>query len=597
MKNLFELYTSILASVGMIVDNQGFVSTLLPGSDSPKPFSVDTKRLVLPTEDQRKQTDWSNRIGFHPLLQNVSGGESRVMEKFRDRMNSFSDFTLGMLFLDIAELGVKEEMHKDLTPSQAAYLGPFSDADAKFVKFVRDIVATNRVVKKNFEFVRFSVIKGRAWNGQKRSRVAVMHFPLYEALPKDNKPAVILGHKLRAADVKMMRAMYEFLFPHIREANYYELGSDSKIAPSLEALMGLYSQFIDAVNGAVSVLEPVISTSNALLIVDDWRADLADPGKYLPEIRNIPFLEGNSAPERVAAVAAPQRILDHPTAAARPMAQADHAPVMTAATIQQMTQPQVQHVTQQEAPQVQDQGNAPAPRFKLGTRSTLVSNDTATHQLPDHMGTTSKTADLSYARPAALPPTPPVGALIAQQQQPPVQNVLRPLGQPLVQQQFQQPVQAAPLQQQQPQAMKVPETARLVNGALYIPVENSGVSGIPQGAIMVEGKVMIPIMGAGVAAPMPGAAAPGVGFQPRVGMQQPQITDPAQVPGLTAEEINFYRSNPVMFQNYLTQLNVQQVGAAQNVISQRQNTVPRYLQNAVTQSQQTQFNRGGFLGR
>src|SRR5690606_10405991 len=138
----------------------------------PKPFLVENKRLVLPVEEQLKQHDWSGRIGFHPLLQNRAGGESRVMERFRERMNAYSDFMFGMLLADIAQLGVRKEQHKDLSPEQAAYLGPFADADEKFVKLLTNLVTTARVSKKNFEFLRFSVIKGRYLKGQKYSRVA-----------------------------------------------------------------------------------------------------------------------------------------------------------------------------------------------------------------------------------------------------------------------------------------------------------------------------------------------------------------------------------------------------------------------------------------
>ena len=49
MKTLIDLYKSILSSAGLVSDSQGFVSSLLPGSDTPKPFSVEAKRLVLPT--------------------------------------------------------------------------------------------------------------------------------------------------------------------------------------------------------------------------------------------------------------------------------------------------------------------------------------------------------------------------------------------------------------------------------------------------------------------------------------------------------------------------------------------------------------------
>lgn len=580
MKTLLELYKSVLSSVGMVVDSQGFVSTLLPGSDTPKPFSVESKRLVLPTDEQLNQPDWSNRIGFHPLLQNLTGGESRVMEKFRDRMNGFADFSLGMLLVDIAQLGVKKELHKDLVPTQSAYLGPFSDADEKFVKLLTDLVSTKRVTKKGFEFIRFSVIKGRMWQGQKRSRVAVIHFPLYEALPKDNKPTVILNHKLRVADVKMLRSMYEFLFPGINEEGQYEIGSDSKIAPSLESLMAVYLKYTDVQNQTISVLEPVLNTSNALLIPNDWREDMADVSKYLPEIRKIPMLEGNVPSERIAAALAPQRIGDTPIQSAVKTigTKVDQAPVITAAVGQAISQPT------QEVKQVQH-SDQPGPRFKLGVKAPVVTAETATHQITDTMA--SHASGLSYARPSAaqvIPPTPPVGTILQQQQvaQQPAQNV------------FQQQQQVQQQQVQQVQAMKVPDTARIIQGQLYIPVEGSGVSAIPQGAVLVDGKPYIPLAAmTGAVQPQQAAFAPN-----RFGVpQQQQITDPAQIPGLTAEEVQYYRTNPVMFQNFLVQMQAGTMAAAQNVLQTRQATVPRYLRTAVEQAQQNQFTNQGFFRR
>ncbi|BAW19251.1 hypothetical protein [Ralstonia phage RP12] len=580
MKNLIELYKSILSSVGMTSDSQGFISTLTPGSDTPKPWTVEGKRGVLPTPEQLKQPDWSGRIGFHPLLQNLSGGESRVLEKFRDRMNGNSDFVLGMLMIDIAQLGVKGEIHKDLTPEQATYLGPFSDSDEKFVKLLRDLTSTKRVVKKNFEFIRFSVIKGRAWQGQKRSRVAVAHFPLYEALPKDNKPVQVGNFKLRIVDVKMLRNMYEFLFPGIRENGYYEIGSDSKIAPSLESLMALYGKFVDAINTAVAILEPVLNTSNALLLVDDWRDEMADLTPLLPEIRNIPYLEGNAPSERVAAAAAPARISDTPiAAAARTVVAADVAPTITADMVQPVEPVQQSQPIQHQEAQVVQQSGQPQPRFKLGMKSLTVTAENATHQISDQAA--SQVSGLSYARPApvvgTVTPTPPVGTLIQPQQ--PV---------------FQQPQQQQPAA---PQAMKVPESARIINNQLYIPVEGSGVSGIPQGAVMVDNKVYVPLAGVQQGGQvLPGQQAQFGQPQGRFG-QPAQITDPSQIPGLSAEEVQFYRMNPVMFQHFLQNLQQNNMQAAQVQLNQRQQSVPRYLQNAVQQAQQEQLATRGFFRR
>lgn len=588
MKSLIELYQSLGASVGIVSDSQGFMSTLLPGSDSPKPWTVDSKRVVLPLPEQLQQADWSGRIGFHPLLQGVSGGESRVMEKFRERMNGYSDFMMGMLMQDIAQLALNKDNHIHLDPTQARYLGPFSDADAKFVKLITELVSTKRVVKKNFEFIRFSVIKGRNWQGQKRTRVAVMHFPLYEAMPTDGKGATILGHALRVKDVKMIRAMYEFMFPDIRTPNFYEIGSDSKIGPSIESLMAIYGVFCEAQNKAVGILEPVIGTSNALLVVDDWRDSLNEVEKYLSDIRKIPLLEGNTPSDRIVAAGTPQLIQEAPANVVRQISAVDSAPIIPANMQVQQPVPQFQHV-QQEVQQVQQNTGAPAPRFKLGVASPLVSSDDASHQVSSAVAN-SVVQGLSYVRPGPMTvaPTPPVGQLLQQQQ---IQNNPQQfnhgqMGGQVLPGQGQQ-------QMNQPQAMKVPESARLYNGQLYIPVDSTGVSGIPAGAVMIDNRVHVPMNAVGGAAPQMGGFAPGAN---RFGMQQ-QITDPSQIPGLSEQEVMFYRGNPVMFANYLQQMQQGMNMQANNVLTQRQTQVPRYLQNAVEEAKNQQQQNQGFFNR
>jgi hypothetical protein len=588
MKNLIDLYKSFCTSVGIVADNEGFMSTLLPGSDTPKPWIIESKRAVLPLPNQLAQPDWSGRIGFHPLLQNVAAGDSRVMEKFRDRMNGYADFELGMLLVDIANLAVKKNLHQDLSPAQAAYLGPFSDADEKFVKLLTDLLSTKRVTKKNAEFVRFSVIKGRQWQGQKRSRVAVMHLPLYELLPKDNKPTTILSHKLRISDVKMLRSMYEFLFTGLRELNHYEVGSDSKIAPSMESLMSAYGIFAEAVNKAVTVLEPVIGSSTALYIVDDWRNDLDNIEQLLPEIRKIPLLEGNAASERVAAVNAPAMISDQVKAPIRTIAAADATPTLTASAGAQIQHQQVQQV-QQGAQQVQtnDQANS-APRFKLGSRGPTVNSVNSAHQISDAVASQVTTQPYQPLKPTTtLAPTPEVGSLLAAQQ--PVQQVgMHP------QQQFAGNVLGAQAMQAVPQAMKVPESARLINGQLYIPLESNGVAAMPAGAILCEGRPYIPLNAAMGAAPAVGVGM-GVPGQQRFGQQA--VSDPAQIPGLTEQEILYYRANPVMFANFLQQMHMTSATAAAATMAARTNAVPRYLQTAIQTAQQQQAQATGFYRR
>lgn len=582
MKNLIELYTSAAQSIGIVADNQGFLSTLLPGSDTAKPWMIETKRVVLPIEEQLKTPDWSNRVGFHPLLQNVASGDSRVMEKFRDRMNASADFTMGMLFHDIGTLALKEGMHQDMTPTQASYLGPFKDADARFIKLLYDLTTTKRISKKANEFIHFSVIKGRVWDGQKRSRVAVMHFPLYDKLPADNKGTTLLGFTLRQKDVKMLRTMHQYLFPFIDDRAQCEFGSDSKIGPSFEALMTIYGKFAEVINTAVAILEPVIDSSNALFIVNDWQDDIKQVEKLLPEIRHIPMLEGNAPSERIAQVSAPQRIGENVQLGSAPIIPSNFvAPVIASSTIQQPP-----HAVQVQ-PQQTNNGNPP-PRFKLGSSAPTISGVDARHQLPGDMG--NDPAVIGYQRHVHTSNPPTTHAPVHQVQQ-----------SSFPQQQMGQSQFAGNVLTGQPahnintpQAMKIPDTARLVNGTMYIPLESNGVSAAPPGVIIIDNRAYVPFGQMGMAPAMNSAFAPA--NNSRFGQQQ-QVTDPSQVPGLTADEVNFYRSNPVMWQGVLQQMQQQGVQQANSVMATRQNAIPNYLQRAVQTAQEQQQQNNGFFPR
>ena len=246
--------------------------------------------------------------------------------------------------------------------------------------------------------------------------------------------------------------------------------------------------------------------------------------------------------------------------------------------------PQAMHQpVQQQQFQPEQQVTEPRPRFKLGAKSPTVTNANPAHQLPDQQ----PAHNLSYQRPAVNGPS--VGAAFHE----PVQAA--PLQQAMIQPLFAQPVQ----QPQAPQPMKVPDSARLFNNQLYIPVESSGVSALPAGGILIEGKVFVPLNGAMGATQQSVFQRPGQsvlpGQQTQFGMP-PVITDASQIPGLTPQEVQMFQQNPAIFQNYLQQMQQAGVANSQQAMQQRQSAVPRYLQRAAEQAQQNQFNsqRGYF---
>lgn len=578
MKTLIEQYTSLLGSVGLVVDAEGFISSRLPGSETSKPWMIDNRRSVLPIKDQLNVTDWSTRIGFHPFLQKIEEGESRSVDKFRDRMNVYADFMHGAFLLNLAKLATEKEKHLSLTPAQAIYLGPFSDADDKFLKFVLKMVTTARPNKKGFEFLRFSLVKGRIYDGKKRSRVAVLHFPLYEALPVDGSGTTILDHKLRGKDVKMLRSIYEFMFPGIGEKETWEVGSDSLIAASMESLMQLYAKFVNIHNNAVATLGTAIEANEELPIVNDWQEGMSNLSLYHQQIQSIPWLEGvktsatptTNAPAMIGATVPVQA----------PMQQQQiHQP----APVVQLSQPMQAPNTFQLNPQVAS--NQPKPRFTLGVAPVVTESSAPqitpqqVHQFHQPQQQVHQIGSV-YVDPAAEQ------ARLYQQQQ-------------LQLQQQQLQLQQQQLLQQQQQAMKVPESARLVNGQLYIPVEGNGVSQVPVGALSIEGKLYMPLTPSGGQPQFQQQQQPMNQFG-MVQQQPNQISHPSQLPNLSPQEVAYFTANPVMFQNYLAQMQQSTLNQFQQQQQVRQQAVPRYLRNALAEAQQLQqqqqFN-GGFLSR
>lgn len=578
MKPLLDQYKAILGAVGLVTDSDGFISTKLPGSDTTKPFMIDQRRAVLPIPAQLKEPDWSNRIGFHPFLQKVEEGESKVIDKYRDRMNAYSDFMTGMLMLQLSDLAAnRKDQHINLSPAQAMYMGPVSDADDKFVKLIKAFVSTNRMNKKGSEFVRFSLIKGRVFQGRKRTRVAVLHFPLYDAVCADQTPIVIMGHKLRGKDVKMIKATYELLFPGIGEKEAWEVPSDSLIAASIESLMALYAKYANTQNNVVHVLGDFLEAGSELYIATDWQEDMTKLDQYRSQIIAIPWLEGSSGKVAVTAGA--------PVINPNAFHQQPAVPVVSAPAPQRQTSPvNVLHTAQQPAAITaaiaNNQLGAATPMHvtnddhpRLGIPRTLAIPGAGQHISDQQV---AQLANPGYvAAPGPLAGVPYVDpAILAQQQYAEQQRQLQL-------QQFQQ----QQLQQQQlaQQPQKLPDSVRLFNNQMYIPVETTGVSAPPPGAMIIDGKLYAPFALGQQQQMVPGQI-PGQ-------MQQPQFnnfqrpTDPSQVPNLSPAEIDYFRANPVMFQNYLNTLQGNSMAVQQQQFAARTNQVPRYLVNAVQQAQ------------
>lgn len=565
-KTILDIYGQIADSIGWYVDEKGFISEILPGADKGNPVLSGQHRLVMPFPEQLKVHDWTNRYAFHPFLQSVVGGDSPVLEKTRNRATTYMNFIVGFVFMSLAKLANNKKEHAALSPEQAAYLKPFSEADQTLIDHLHSILKLDTTHKNHREYVRFTVVKGRTWKGSKRARVASAQFPVYEALSADDFDRNFCGIKLRVKDVRMIRQMYEHIFPDVHEKEEWERGSDTQsVAPSIETLLQVYARVAICINKVIDDFGDALPGTEYVRVPLEWIDDISNMSALLPEIRKIPQLNGNAARSRVDGDEEPAKIVLDASGIATSVeaAQAEEAPAHVSA-------PAKTGIVRFGAP--------------LGTKATPAAAEAKSEAAPAIDGSKFKPYTPSKVEQ-------PAEILQAQRQKAvEAQAALRQAGQ----------TNAAA-------GVELPKGSRMIGNVLYVPLPPNASGGMPAGSVVQDGTVYIPYnqpaQPVGFGASTLGGTNTGMGFNMN---QQQQIInglingtiDPAQVPGIDAETANMLRGNPILIQNYVQTVMGTQAAAQATRFTQQQQQVPRYLQEATAQGQANLLaQQSGLLGQ
>ena len=291
---LLDLYRAILKIGGMIADDDGFISGSLAGSS--KPVTIKGKRLVLPTEMQLKTFDKNSKVVFHPLNESVVRGASEVLEKYRilalARLNSIST----VLMHRILTLAASTEDHKKLAPDQLEVLRGLKNVNEKTVSDFEKILENMPVNEPNKGVISLFLKRGAVINGQKHSRGCIVSFPLYEELQKGR---TVYGVTVRGKDREALIALLKNFFgEEIGVENSYSRGSDSEIAPFMDALMRAIKSLVLAINEVAELggeLFDIERGKDGLGIEFDtsWIQTFEDISVIEKEIRSIPMQAGN----------------------------------------------------------------------------------------------------------------------------------------------------------------------------------------------------------------------------------------------------------------------------------------------------------------
>lgn len=275
---LLDIYRSLLRFSGLEADKDGYISAVI--NDRREPTHVNGLRLVLPTNEQLRHFKPNEKIIFHPLAENILKEEaSDVTKKFRDVINIRLNYTIGIVMQSLLNLIASPEQHKHLTPEQTELLLAIKDCDDKTVtNFITHMVSLMKT-KQDRAFVNIFLKKG-GWKAKdKFSRLAVVSFPFYETIGE---------LKVRKKDQEAYKQIFEYLFMGISNKDEYNYGSNSRVAPYLDALMNAAVGIGSRLNDTLQLFSNFIEDADKLMFDPEWYEYFQDLDELLPEIRKVP---------------------------------------------------------------------------------------------------------------------------------------------------------------------------------------------------------------------------------------------------------------------------------------------------------------------
>lgn len=354
---LLELYKSLLATAAMTTTSDGFVKAILV--DPPKPMTVKGKSLVIPTNEQLSNPDWSNRVVFHPLFESITRGESDVLAEYRQSLNTRINVVVGAMGYDLLTLAASTAEHGKLNPDQAEFLSKVTNADEKTINLWKKLMPAN-AKDSTKSFVSIYLRRSGLLGGKKYARLSKVSFPLYQELKKGSKD--VFGVKVdRVKDRETILALLEFIFPRIAEDDAYSAASNSTGAPSMEALMHSVKLLIADLNDLVELFKNTMDEDEvaSMSFNDEWVEQFDNLDAMTPQVMSIPMLPGNEGASAKAPTPEPTATLT-PPAPAQPVAPAMIQTVSGPAPATVTARPVIQTVTS-AAPA--SSAPAPAPQF------------------------------------------------------------------------------------------------------------------------------------------------------------------------------------------------------------------------------------------
>lgn len=293
-ENLTEIYKAILATGWLITDENGRVFRNLAGvgddSGKKEAFVMLEKAVALPTRENLNASGRDNLLIFHPLMEGLVGGESPIVGKLRHAYGIRATYSGSTLFSFLLGGANHTTEYSKFSPDQLRLFKAIREVDEKTLK------AWDKIVRQSIErhgatgaFVSSYIKRNAEFDGQPYSRVNTLTFPIFEYLKNEEDKSI------RKDDRETFLNLFKFVFPEIDTKNGYSYGTNSRIAPYLDALLGGFGKVFEIVNEFYDWFSPVIAMSENIRVDLDWVEWFKDIESLKTFAQSVPQQYGNYA--------------------------------------------------------------------------------------------------------------------------------------------------------------------------------------------------------------------------------------------------------------------------------------------------------------
>lgn len=290
---IIDYYKTLLSLGWLVSDEDGQISVQL--GDELMPATINGKRMILPTREQMKNTNWDSRVGFHPLRESYNLGVSDVVAGLRDQFVQRLNTSISYLMKELISIAHDQEGQKNLTTEQAQVLNALPKCDDRTVKDFASLMKNTKSRNNADQFINIHIRRGGVVKGVTYGRAGIVKFPIYDQLKASKEP--VNGVKLSVKDREMFIKLYEFIFPElVSDPEFFSVGVSSRSAPFLEALVRSALNVADALAEAAQPYMDKVDLPQILYFnpeLGDWK-EIFDSKDMVEQLaRTIPPLNAN----------------------------------------------------------------------------------------------------------------------------------------------------------------------------------------------------------------------------------------------------------------------------------------------------------------